>query len=126
MQITLGPFFIALRGPTDQAIEQYYERTRALGKQLGGKAYRFPLLVNLWRFNHSNARHLDAKQLGEGLATVVETLLRMEQFGERLFEPALYRLQGELLLQLADPDIKQAEVCLFKAFEVAQKQQARW
>jgi hypothetical protein len=37
----------------------------------------------------------------------------------------MFRLQGELGLHLANPDIPQAEACFLQAIDVAHRQQAR-
>jgi predicted ATPase len=40
-------------------------------------------------------------------------------------EVEMSRLQGELQLQLASPDVPQAETCFQQALEVARRQQAK-
>ena len=37
----------------------------------------------------------------------------------------MFRLQGELLLQLPNPDVGQAEACFQQALDVARRQQAK-
>ena len=43
----------------------------------------------------------------------------------RWWEAELYRLQGELLLQLPSPDVPQAEAAFLRALDVARRQQAK-
>jgi predicted ATPase len=43
----------------------------------------------------------------------------------RWWEAEVYRLQGELLLQLPSPEVPQAEACFQQALEVARRQQAK-
>ena len=57
------------------------------------------------------------------LATVTELLADVESTGQRLHEPALYRLKGELVLD-ATHDETAAEACFQHAIEVAARQGA--
>ena len=49
----------------------------------------------------------------------------MEATEERWWEAEVYRLQGELLLQLPSRDVPQAEACFQQALDVARRQQAK-
>jgi predicted ATPase len=59
------------------------------------------------------------------LQVVAEALRRVAATEEHWWEAELYRLQGELLLQLPRPEVCQAETCLQHALEVARRQQAK-
>jgi predicted ATPase/DNA-binding SARP family transcriptional activator len=60
---------------------------------------------------------------GEGLITLAEALVLVEDTDERHWEAELYRLQAELLL--AQGDEAEAEASLLKAIEVARRQSAK-
>ena len=49
----------------------------------------------------------------------------MNNTGERLYEAALYCIQGVLLLRQTVPDASRAEVCFQQALAVSRRQQAR-
>jgi predicted ATPase len=66
-----------------------------------------------------------AGQAEEGVGLLVEALAAAHQTGERLWEPELYRLKGELLLTQTIPAAPQAEVCFQQALAVAHRQQAK-
>jgi len=60
-----------------------------------------------------------------GLRSLVEALALVDKNGERWWEAELYRLQAELLLQQAAPDVVQAEAALHQAITVACRQEAK-
>ena len=66
-----------------------------------------------------------AGQTEEGLDMVAEALALAEKTGFRFYEAELCRLQGELLLNQAAPDSRQAETCLHRALDLARSQQAK-
>jgi predicted ATPase len=66
-----------------------------------------------------------AGQPEAGLTVLTEALTLVAATEERWWEAELYRLQGELLLQLPRPDVGQAEACFQQARDVARRQQAR-
>jgi predicted ATPase len=59
------------------------------------------------------------------LACLAEALTLVEATEERWWEAELYRLKGELLLQLSLPDIPQATACFHQALDVARRRQAK-
>ena len=59
-----------------------------------------------------------AARAGRGAGVVDKT-------GERWWEAELYRLKGELLLQQAVPDEREAEACFRQALDIARRQQAK-
>src|SRR5262249_13745163 len=60
-----------------------------------------------------------------GLAVLTEALTLMDTTGERVWEPELYRLKGELLLQQHADHQDEAEHCFHQAIVIAQHQQAK-
>jgi predicted ATPase len=61
----------------------------------------------------------------EGLHTLAEALVRVDEFGIRQIAAELYRLKGNLLLQQDMPDEPRAETCFHQALDVARRQQAK-
>jgi predicted ATPase len=64
-------------------------------------------------------------EVAEGLCLLTEALAVLEANGQGDLLAEVYRLQGELLLRHAMPDVIQAETWLRRALDVAQRQQAR-
>jgi predicted ATPase len=64
-------------------------------------------------------------QVGEGLRLLAEALEAFEATGQGDMLSEAYRLQGELLLQQATPDVAQAEVYFQQALAIARRQQAK-
>ena len=62
---------------------------------------------------------------GAGLTVLTEALALVDTTGERWYEPELYRLKGELLLQQASDNQAEAETCFQQAMAIAQNQQAK-
>ena|SRR5438552_2525965 len=60
-----------------------------------------------------------------GLTALAEALTLAETTGERWYEPELYRLKGELLLQQTLDNQAEAEACFQHATRIAQSQQAK-
>jgi predicted ATPase len=63
-------------------------------------------------------------QVEDGLRLLGEALTAMHKTGERLYEAALYGIQGGLLRQTV-PDASRAEACFQQALAVARRQQAK-
>ena len=61
----------------------------------------------------------------DGLAILPDQFEHIQRSGERFMEADLYRIQGELLLQLSEPDIKGAEASFRSGLEVARSQSAK-
>jgi predicted ATPase len=64
-------------------------------------------------------------QAEAGLPLMDEALAWLAKHGEDGTAASVYRIQGELLLRQAVPDVPQAEACLQQALTVAQRQQAK-
>jgi predicted ATPase len=66
-----------------------------------------------------------AGQPQTGLQVLAEAVTLMATTEMRWSEAEMSRLQGELRLQLASPEVPQAEACFQQALEVARRQQAK-
>ena len=66
-----------------------------------------------------------AGQPEAGLQVLAEAVTLVATTEERWWEAEVSRLQGELLLQLPSPDVRQAEACFQQALDVARRQQAK-
>ena len=64
-------------------------------------------------------------QPAAGLTALAEALTLVDTTGERWYEPELYRLKGELLLQQSSDHQAEAESCFHHAIAVAHTQQAK-
>jgi DNA-binding SARP family transcriptional activator/predicted ATPase len=64
-------------------------------------------------------------QPSEGLRVIGEALERVRTTGERLWEPELVRLEGELRLAVSPADVAGAGGCFRRAMEIARQQSAR-
>jgi predicted ATPase len=60
-----------------------------------------------------------------GLTVLAEALTLVDTTGERWYEPELYRLKGELLLQQNSANQADAESCFHHALAIARNQQAK-
>jgi predicted ATPase len=56
---------------------------------------------------------------------LTEALERVDTTGERWYEPELYRLKGELLLQQSSDNQVEAQTCFHHALTIARDQQAK-
>jgi predicted ATPase len=88
---------------------------RATGSELFS-SYFLALLANA---------HGRAGQAATGLRFAADALDRTERTGVRWNEAELYRLRGELLLALPEPDQSEAEASFSQALGVAREQQAK-
>ena len=61
----------------------------------------------------------------DGLKSLDDAFDAVRRNDERLWEPELHRLKGELLLSLSDGNGAEAETCFKKAIEIAQDQSAK-
>lgn len=67
---------------------------------------------------------LKARQLAAASATLDEAFAMSEQSGQRSWDAELYRLKGDLLCALGDPDTK-AELAYAQALQLARQQSAK-
>ena len=69
--------------------------------------------------------HLQMKQPVAGLRALEDAFSRVKPTGERMYEPELYRLKGELLLVQGRLNAAQAEQSFRTAIEIARAQSAK-
>ena len=74
LQIALGAPLIATRGYAAPEVEHTYARARELCRQVGETPQLFPVLRGLWVFNEVRAEHQAARELGEQLLTLAQSL----------------------------------------------------
>jgi tetratricopeptide (TPR) repeat protein len=70
-------------------------------------------------------REAEAGRVEIGLTTLDAQLAAIEQTGQRWFDSEVYRVRGELLLKLRQPDVAAAESAFMRAIEIARSQQTR-
>ncbi|MFN7929857.1 MAG: hypothetical protein U0Y68_18315, partial [Blastocatellia bacterium] len=117
--ITINAINRAFQEPTELAFEQARQTIASLrtkGVTLAMTWCLAGLGEAYWRANRSE----------EGLAIIAEAQTLAENIGERSYEADIWRIKGELLLQVAaDYAQIEAESCYQKAIAIAQKQSAR-
>jgi predicted ATPase len=86
-------------------------------ESINAKTYR-PVLLG-----HLAAAHASLGEAALGIGLIDEATSTLEDTGERLFEAELYRLRGELSIDLGKT--VEAETALLRALTVAHGQQAR-
>jgi adenylate cyclase len=109
---------LAHQGQAQAGMEQLTQGLtafRAIGSEITGP-YRLALLAEA---------HGTLGQPEAGLAVLTEALTLVETTGERWYEPELYRLKGELLLQQNSDNQVEAESCFAQAITIARSQQAK-
>ena len=62
----------------------------------------------------------------EGLGILDEAFELVEKNGERMYEPELHRVRGELLLRCSLDREAEAQICFQRALAIAREQEARW
>jgi predicted ATPase len=113
-----GGWILTAQGQYAAGIAQILQGLSARGAT-GASLYRashLALLAEAYR---------KAGQIEDGLRVLAEALVSIDTTGERLYEPELHRLKGELLLQRVPPDAPQAECCFQRALALARRQQAK-
>jgi predicted ATPase len=106
------------QGQTQEGIEQITQGLmtyRATGPELL-RPYFLALLAEA----HGTTGEPEA-----GLTVLAEALALVDTTGERVWEPELYRLKGELLLHQSLDNQAEAESCFYHAIHIAQSQQVK-
>jgi predicted ATPase len=109
---------LAHQGQAQEGITQIQQGMmdyRATGAELA-RPYWLALLAEA---------HGTMEQPETGLTALAEALTLVDTTGERVWEPELYRLKGELLLQCSSDNHTEAETCFHHAIAIAQNQQAK-
>jgi TOMM system kinase/cyclase fusion protein len=109
---------LAVQGQEEEGIAQMRQGLaawRATGAKIGRTSY-LALLAEA---------HEKVGQAEEGLSALAEALALVDHSGERWWEAELYRLKGELLLQLSSDNQAEAEACCHQSLDIARQQQAK-
>jgi len=108
----------AHRGQVKEGIEQMRQSMQAW--RATGAEQLLPYFLTLLVEAHGTIGEPEA-----GLTVLAEALTVVDKTGARFYEPELYRLKGELLLQQASANQAEAETCFHHALAIAQSQQAK-
>jgi TOMM system kinase/cyclase fusion protein len=109
---------LAHQGRAQEGIEQITQGLRAI-RAIGAESrrpYSLALLAQAYGI---------MGQAEAGLPVLAEALALVDTTDERLNEPELYRLKGELLLQQSLDNQVETEACFHKALDIARSQQAK-
>ena len=109
---------LAQQGQAKEGIEQMHQGLTAY-QATGAETLR-PYCLALLAEAHGIMRQPEA-----GLTVFTEALTLVDTTGERVWEPELYRLKGELLLQQSSDNQAEAETCFHHALDIARNQQAK-
>ena len=109
---------LAEQGALDEGIAQLNQGLttwRAIGTEQG-LPHHLAILAEQYK---------RAGRIKEGLCVLGEALTAIHKGTERLYEPELYRLQGELLLTRSAEHQAEAEGCFLQAIQIACHQHAK-
>ena len=109
---------LAQQRQTEEGMEQIHQSMhvfRAIGQELA-RSYCLLLLAEA---------HGAMEQPDAGLTVLAEALMLTDTTRVRVYQPELYRLKGELLLQQNSANQAEAEICFQHAIAIAQNQQAK-
>jgi predicted ATPase len=109
---------LAHQGQARKGIEQMYQGLTAY------RAIGAEMLRPYWLALLAEAQGTLGKP-EEGLTVLTESLTLADTTGQQWYEAELYRLKGELLLQLSSGNQAEAENCFQQAMTVARSQQAK-
>jgi predicted ATPase len=118
MDSILRGWALVQQGRAKEGIGQMRQGLRAF-RATGAEEGR-PYFLSLLAEAHGTLGEPEA-----GLTILTEALTLMDTTGERVWEPELYRLKGELLLQCSSDNQAEAETCFHKALDIARSQQAK-
>ena len=116
--LVLRGWAVAQQGQAQDGIEQLHQGLSAA--RATGAALRRPYGLALLAEAYGTLGEPEA-----GLTVLTEALTLAETTGERWYDPELYRLKGELLLQQSSSNQTEAESCFQQAIAIAQDQQAK-
>jgi predicted ATPase len=109
---------VAQQGQAQDGIEQLHQGLSAV--RATGAALRRPYASALLAEAYGTMGQPEA-----GLTVLTEALTQADKAGERWWEPELYRLKGEFLLQLSSDNQAEVETCFRHALDIARSQQAK-
>ena len=120
--LAVGPIMrgwaLAMQGQGAEGLTQLRQGLDAY--RATGTEFQRPHFLSLLAEVHRSLRQPEA-----GLTALSEALTLVETTGERYYAAELHRLQGELLLQHAAPEVSHAETCFQQALDIARRQQAK-
>ena len=109
---------LAQEGRIEEGISQIQDclaAARATGMELSRPFYLCTLAETL----------IDSNRLDDALSALIEALTVADEHEERICEPEIHRLKGELLLRQPDPNTAEAQNSFERAIEIAGKQSAK-
>jgi predicted ATPase len=118
MATSLRGWAMAEQGHNEEGIAQIYEGLaayRALGAELY-RPYSLTLLAEAC---------MEMGRLDDGLNALTEALAAADEHENRIHEPEIHRLKGELRLKQDDSNTAEAQSCFERAIEIARKQSAK-
>lgn len=120
--LAVGPLMrgwaLAMQGQGAEGLTQLRQGLDAY--RATGAAFQRPHFLGMLAEVHGSLGQPEA-----GLAALHEALDLVETTGERYYAAELHRLQGELLLQHAAPEVSHAEACFQQALTLARRQEAK-
>jgi predicted ATPase len=120
--LAVGPIMrgwaLAMQGQGAEGLTQLRQGLDAY--RVTGAAFQRPHFLGMLAEVHRSLEQPEA-----GLTALREALTLVETTGERYYEAELHRLQGELLLQHAAPEVSHAEACFQQSLAIARRQQAK-
>jgi len=99
-----------------QQFQKGFELFKAVGSELN-LTFIYGMLAEIYR---------GFGQVEKGLDQIDQGLTQVEKNGEHWYEAELYRLKGELLLNLPNDNMADAEECFQKSLEIARLQHAKF
>jgi len=118
MGCIVGGWALAQQGQAQEGIEQINQGLRAF-RATGAEIQR-PHFLALLAEAYGTIGEPEA-----GLTALAEALTLVDKTGEGWYEPEVYRLKGELLLQQSSGNSTEAETCFHHTIRIAQSQQAK-
>jgi class 3 adenylate cyclase/predicted ATPase len=118
MSVIMQGWALAQQGQVKEGMAQMTQGLQAY--QATGAAIRRPHFLALLA-----EAHRITGQPETGLTILTEALALVDTTGERWYEPELYRLKGELLLQQNSDNHTEAASCFQQALAIARRQQAK-
>lgn len=108
---------LARRGVLEEGVQQMTAGLRAW-RQAGSELFQYWHL--LIARGHALTGHID-----KGLTQLDEAFAIVQTSGEVMWQPELYRLKGELLLEAKPSNEREAETCLQEALRISRRQAAK-
>jgi predicted ATPase len=117
--LILQGWLLSLEGRPDEAVPR-------IRQGLAGFLAMGAELTRTWQLGLLATTCGTLGRADEGLGVMDEAFALVAKNGERMYEPELHRLRGELLLRCARNKQAEAELCFQRALTIARQQEARW